>query len=73
MKETLLVCNNRIGALVPPGGKWKPTDVNMCHAGLRELWEEVGIDLPVTPGDWLDIHGEIVDYQKIVREYPFYI
>lgn len=71
MKQTLLVCNDRIGALLPPWGKYEPTDVNIYHTGLRELWEEVGIDMPVTPGDWLDEEGNIAQYQKIVRVYQF--
>lgn len=73
MAQTLLVFNDRVGALVPPGGKQEPTDVNICHTGLRELWQEVGMDLPIVSGDWLDISGEIVDYQKIVQVYPFRI
>lgn len=45
--------------------------MNIYHTGLRELWEEVGIDMPVTPGDWLDEEGKIAEYQKIVRVHPF--
>lgn len=73
MKMTLLVCNEKIGALVPPWGKSEPTDVNIYHTGLRELWEEVGIDLPVTDGEWLDEKGQIAEYQKIVSVQPFQI
>lgn len=71
MTKTLLVCNDRIGALVPPWGKSEPTDTNIYHTGLRELWEEVGIDLPVTDGEWLDEKGKIAKYQKIVHAYSF--
>jgi len=73
MKNTLLVCNDKIGALVPPWGKSEKTDVNIYHTGLRELWEEVGIDMPVTPGDWLDENGEIAQYQTVVNIQPFHI
>lgn len=71
MKRTLLVCNTHLMAIVPPGWKQEPTDTNIYHTGLREIWEEVGIDTPVTPWDWLSLDGEIVSYQKIVQEYSF--
>jgi 8-oxo-dGTP pyrophosphatase MutT (NUDIX family) len=47
--------------------------VNIYHTGLRELWEEVGIDMPVTPGDWLDENGKIAKYQTVVNIQPFHI
>ena len=49
MRRTLLLCNAHLMAIVPAGGKQEPTDENIYHTGLRETFEELGIDIPVTP------------------------
>ena len=71
MRRILLVFNEKLMALVSPWGKQESTDKNIYHTWLREVWEEVGIDIPVTSWQWLDINWEIVTHQTIVQEYQF--
>ncbi|MFA6080675.1 MAG: hypothetical protein WC753_04350 [Candidatus Gracilibacteria bacterium] len=68
MKRTLLIFNEHLMAIVPPGGKQDDKDKgSICRTGRREVREEVGIDLETTSGIWLGIRGNRITDQKVVR------
>ena len=73
MRRVLLVFNEHLMAIVPPWGKQEPTDRNIYHTALREVLKVVGIDIPVTPWNWLNIWGSIASHQEVVQTFSFQI
>jgi 8-oxo-dGTP pyrophosphatase MutT (NUDIX family) len=48
------------GQVALPGGKWDPTDPDLCHTALRESFEEIGL-----PPEEVDVLGPLDDLETV--------
>jgi len=73
MIRILLVKNDVVWALMPPGGKQQHIDLwDPCRTALREVVEEVGIDLTKPDiGTWLDAAWEKTSSPTLIQTHTF--
>lgn len=72
LRQVLLVYNQKLDGLVPPGGKFDPLrDRNILDTALYETSEETWLTLFQATGVFLDEQGQPIDYPLIVSENHF--
>ncbi len=72
MTKTILVCNDRLNALVPAGGRFEDKrDGNIFSTACRETKEEIGLILSSENGTFLDASGHPMNEKRAVLTWPY--
>lgn len=73
LRSIVVVVNERLGMIVPPGWKMEATDEDIFATALREVWEEIWLVLDYNIWNFLDRHGNVVSTPEIayIRDFIF--
>ncbi len=72
MKRIIVVTNEKLWIIIPPGGKYeKEKDKDIFATAMREVKEEVWIDISLIIGDFLSRDGNIALSPEIIGVHNF--
>lgn len=57
MKSVILIVHERLGMILPPGWKMEPSDADIFATAVREVREEIWVNLLEIKGSFLDENG----------------